>query len=374
MKPLRIAMIGQKGLPATFGGVEHHVEEIGARLAARGHQITVYSRPNYSTDAVDRYRDMAIRQLPTVNTKHLDALAHSALCTIDAMRRRAHIIHYHAIGPGLVAPLPRYLGPTKVVLTVHGRDALREKWGPGASQVLRLAEWMSARVPDATVVVSEDLAAHYARAYRTRSHYIPNGVDPPASKPADLIEQRWGLTEGSYALFVGRLVPEKAPDLLIRAFRRIDTHQRLVITGGSSFTNDYVRELELAAASDDRVLMTGYVFGDELSELYTNASAFVLPSTLEGLPLTLLEAASYGTPIVASDIPPAREVLGADGPGRRLFRTGSERDLVATLTLVMADPGPEREGAKALRDEVIGRYRWDEAVDRLEGLYRRLTR
>jgi glycosyltransferase involved in cell wall biosynthesis len=368
--PMRIAMIGQRGVPATFGGVERHVEEIGSRLVERGHEVIVYARTNYVEELRDTWRGMSVRNLTTVDSKHLDAIVHSAKSTVAAMRAGVDVVHYHAVGPGLASPLPRFAGRAKVVQTIHGRDSERAKWGPAAQTVLRVAEWMSARVPDATVVVSRHLAEHYRRAYGRETTWIPNGVDAPTLRDPAAIADRWGLTTGSYLLFVGRLVPEKAPDLLIRAFRRLPGELRLVIAGGSSFTDEFVAGLEREAAGDPRVVLAGYVFGEELDELYTNAAAFVLPSFLEGLPLTLLEAASYGTPVVASDIPPHLEVVGADAPGHRVFRSGDEAALAEALRRSIAETRVEREGAAAFRDEVLAAYRWDTITDMTEAVYR----
>jgi glycosyltransferase involved in cell wall biosynthesis len=368
--PMRIAMIGQRGVPATFGGVERHVEEIGSRLAERGHEVIVYARTNYVEERRDTWRGMSVRNLATVDSKHLDAIVHSARSTVAAMRAGVDVVHYHAVGPGLASPLPRFAGRAKVVQTIHGRDSERAKWGPAAQAVLGVAEWMSARVPDATVVVSRHLAEHYRRAYGRETTWIPNGVDTPTLREPVAIADRWGLTTGSYLLFVGRLVPEKAPDLLIRAFRRLPGDLRLVIAGGSSFTDEFVTGLEREAAGDPRVVLAGYVFGEELDELYTNAAAFVLPSFLEGLPLTLLEAASYGTPVVSSDIPPHLEVVGADAPGHRVFRSGDEEGLAEALRRSIAETRVEREGAAAFRDEVLATYRWDTVTDMTEAVYR----
>jgi glycosyltransferase involved in cell wall biosynthesis len=371
MRPLRIAMIGQRGVPATFGGVEHHVEELGARLAARGHEVTVYCRTNYVDEPRTEHRGMRLRSIRTVGTKHLDAIVHSAISTADAMRAGADVMHYHAIGPGLPSFLPRYATRARVVQTVHGLDAERAKWGRGARAVLRSGEWLSAKVPDATIVVAENLATHYRTVYGRDVDVIPNGVDPGVRRPAAAITDRWGLTPGSYGLFVGRLVPEKAPDLLVRTWATLPDGRSLVIAGGSSFTDEYVRALERDAGEDPRAILAGYVYGSQLEELYANAAVFVLPSLLEGLPLTLLEAASYGTPIVASDIPPHLEVLGADGPGHRLFRAGSASDLREALDRSMLDPAGEAAGAEELRDRVLARYRWDDVVERTEEVYLR---
>jgi glycosyltransferase involved in cell wall biosynthesis len=367
---LRIAMLGARGVPATFGGIERHVEELGAELVARGHRVTVFCRTNYCRADLDRYRGMALRRLPTVGTKHLDAIAHSALGTLVAMRESFDVLHYHAIGPGMLAVVPRYLSAARVVVTVHGRDDQRAKWGRGARSVLRLGGWLSARVPDATVVVGRHLERHYREAHGRAAVYVPNGVRAVAPRPAGGALARLGLVPGRYLLFVGRLVPEKAPDLLVSAFARLPGDHRLVLAGDSSFTDGYTASLRELAAHDPRVVLAGYVYGAELEELYSNAAAFVLPSLLEGLPLTLLEAAAFGLPVVASEIPPHLEVLGEGGPGRRLVPAGDHDRLLAAMRQVLADPPQERAGAAALRDRVLHGYSWEAAGERTEAVYR----
>jgi glycosyltransferase involved in cell wall biosynthesis len=312
---------------------------------------------------------MRLAYLPTVGTKHADAIVHSVLSSVAAMAHRPDIIHYQAIGPGLVAPLPRALSSAKILLTVHGLDGLREKWGPGARKALALAEWMSGRVPDATIVVSRALARHYRARYGTDATFIPNGVDAREPSPAREIVSRYRLRPGSYLLFVGRLVPEKAPHLLVRAFRQVRGDIRLVIAGGSSFTDRYVESLTKEAARDHRVIMTGYVFGTLLDELYSNAAAFVLPSALEGLPLTLLEAASFGVPIVASDIEPHVEIIGDVRPGCRMFRSGDQGDLARVMSDVIDALPVERVGGARMRRTVLERYSWESSVDAIEQLY-----
>ena len=372
MRSASIAFIGQRGVPATIGGIEHHVEEIGARLVARGHDVTVYTRANYVSNHVTEYRGMRVRYIPTAPTKHLEALVHSGRSTAVAMMpgpNHADILHYHAIGPSVFTPLPRALTSRGVVLTVHGLDYDRDKWGVGARTALRSAGWISAHVPHATITVSKNLADFYLRRYGRVAHYIPNGVAAPVDRPPRLIDERFGLRGRDYALFLGRLVPEKAPDLLLRAFHTVDTSSRLVIAGGSSFTDRYVQQLEALAARDPRVLMVGTVQGELLQELYSNAALFVLPSRLEGLPLTLLEAASYRLPLVASDIPPPREIIGDDGPGGRMFPSGDENALAAALTETLEDLDAAFAGARLLGDRVTGDYDWDRATDATEAVY-----
>jgi glycosyltransferase involved in cell wall biosynthesis len=371
---VRIAFIGTRGVPATFGGIEHHVEEIGSRLASRGHDVTVYCRANYVPDGQREYKGMRIVRLRTVSSKRLDAIVHSALSTVRALGQGYDVVHFHALGPGVMTPLTRYGSRARVVQTVHGLDDERAKWGSGARALLRGGGWLSSRVPDATVVVSRTLSDHYLTKYGRPTTYIPNGVVRPSNAPAPReITTRFGLHGGDYALFVGRLVPEKAPDVLLRAFRQVPGDVRLVIAGGSSFTDRYTESLAALAAEDKRVVLPGYVYGETLAELYANAAAFALPSSLEGLPLTLLEAASYGAPIVASAIGPHVEIVGADGAGHRLVPPGDEAALAAALEETVAGGAGVESGAAELRDRVLDEYSWDRAVDATEALYRRLV-
>lgn len=371
MRPLSVAMIGQRGVPATFGGIERHVEEVGARLAERGHDVSVYCRVGYTETDQPTYRGMQLRRLPAVPTKHLEAISHSTLSLANALAKRHDVVHFHALGPGLLSPLVRLRPRTGVVQTVHGLDGERAKWGTTATRVLRLGERLSSRVPDETLVVSQALADHYRSVHGRKTTVTPNGVVPATPESADVLDPRWKLTPGRYVLFVGRLVPEKRPDLLLEAFRSLDTDARLVIAGGGSFTGDYVHELTRQAAQDKRVLMTGYVYGRQLAALYSHAAIFVLPSDLEGQPLTLLEAASYGRPVVTSDLPPLLEVIGQPRPGAAVFPRGDAAALRARLAGALSGDEAVRNGADALRSAVLRRHSWNSTTDVIEAAYRR---
>ena len=369
-RPLRIAMVGQKGLPATYGGVEHHVEQLGKRLAARGHRVTVFTRRSYGDLPEVPYLGMDVRPAATIASKHLDAIVHSATSTVLALSRGCDVVHYHALGPGLVAPLPRYASRAGVVLTVHGLDQQRGKWGGVAQRILGVAHQMSARVPNETVVVSRALAEHYRSTFGKQVSYIPNGVD--RATPADPSAlSAFGLEPRRYLLFVGRMVPEKAPAALVEAFRGVDTDLRLVLAGDSSFTDTYTEQLRRLAAADPRVRLLGFVHGEQLRALYQQARLFVQPSLLEGLPLTLLEAVSHAVPVLASDIPPHLEVLDRPDNGRAFFRTGDVRSLRESLTDVLAAGPPAPADLERLREATLDRYNWDRAADELERVYLR---
>ncbi len=363
-------MLGTRGVPATFGGVEHHVEQIGTRLVERGHSVTVYSQSHYSRERITEHQGMSVVTLPTVPVRSLEAISHAAMATVHGIFRGHDVFHYHAVGPGLVSPLARWGSRAAVVQTVHGLDADRAKWGGGARGVLNLATWMSARVPDRTITVSRSLAEHYASRYGRSATYVPNGINTKPQRDPWLIRQRHGLKGGDYLLFVGRLVPEKRPDLLLEAFAGLETDKKLVMVGGSSYTDDYVAELQRLAERDPRVIMPGYVYGAELDELFSNAAGFVQPSALEGLPLTLLEAMGSDLPVVVSDIDPHLEVVESDRPGARVFADGDAAGLQAALVRMLADQTDEGSAADQLRRSTLSSYDWTAAVDALEVIYR----
>lgn len=374
-RSLRIAMIGCRGVPATFGGIERHVEEVGARLASRGHQVTVYCRRGYGADARDcdhhgkhEYRGMHTVTLPTMATKHLEAMSHSAIAAGAAVLQHHDVYHFHALGPGLMTPLSRLSRGGAAVLTVHGLDFDRDKWGSAASRVLRQGERVGARWAHAVVVVAPELVERYQRHFGIQASFIRNGVTRPSTSR--------DVSMGHYVLFVGRLTPEKRPDLLLKAFRRVpDPDLRLIVVGGSSHTDDYVAQLQEAARADPRVELRGYVYGRELEELYAGARLFVQPSCLEGMPLTVLEAAAHGAPLLASDIPVHRSVLGGSGPARHLFRSDSVDDLERELRAELeADEEDERRAALQFGDQILQRYSWEDVVDELEELYLQAAR
>lgn len=362
---MRIAFIGQKGVPSTHGGVERHVEELGARLAAMGHEITVFTRPNYTPRTLREHRGMRLVSLPTVGTKHLDAIVHSLLATFACWRGGYDIVHYHAIGPCLVSPFARLRG-RKVVATVHGQDWRRGKWGGAASRILRIAEWMALHVPHATISVSETLAASYTASGARRVTYIPNGV---SIDPGDdmVALQDAGVEPGEYVLFAGRLVPEKGCHHLLQAWSTIETALQLVIAGDTSHSDAYVDSLRSAASHS--VVFTGYEYGARLAALFRHCALFVLPSDLEGLPIVLLEALAYGAPVLASDIPPNAEVLGENG---EYFHAGDSAHLAVRLRECLASEVALRERADAIRERALAEYDWDRMAAETSALYAQL--
>ncbi len=360
---MRIAMIGQKGVPATHGGIERHVEELGARLAALGHDVTVFTRPNYTDPGQHTHRGMRLRSLPTIGTKHLDAIVHSLIASAVCLSGRYDVVHYHGIGPCLASPIARLRTP--VVATIHGQDWRRQKWGRGAAAILHVSEWMALRVPQLTICVSETLAADYRARTGRQVEYEPNGVSIEQGDDTGVLDE-FGLREGGYLLFAGRLVPEKGAHYLIAAHAAVKSGLPLVIAGDTSNSEDYVQSLKESTGQD--VIFTGYQYGARLAALFRHAALFVLPSDLEGLPIVLLEALAYGVPVLASDIPPNVEVLGRKGT---YFVAGDTRSLSVALEGCMVDLPRLRFASDALREQAIHDYDWGRVAAETVGCYRR---
>jgi len=358
---MRIAMIGQKGLPATHGGVEHHVEQLGSRLARRGHEVVVFTRPSYSDPSLVKHMGMQLRSIGSIPTKHLDAITHSVLCSLESRGGPFDIVHYHAIGPCLASPLARRNG-RKLVATIHGQDWRRSKWSGLARMALRAGEVAALRVPDATIAVSASLAAMFKSRGGSNIHYIPNGVSVSEFDDPSFVSAL-GASSGEYALYVGRLVPEKGAHYLIDAWDRIRTRRKLLIVGDSSHTDEYVRGLRSAG---DNVVFTGYLYGAQLASVFRHAGLFVLPSDIEGLPLVLLEALAYGAPVLASDIPPNREVLGHNG---HYFKAGDAGDLARQLEALLPTMADLKVNASLLQAENVVKYDWERVAEETERLY-----
>ncbi len=368
---MRIAHIGQKGIPGHSGGVEAHVDEIARRLARRSHDVTVYVRTWYTPAGVTGYEGVRLVHTPTIKTKHLDATLHTLTSSIHALTQRFDVVHYHAIGPSALAWMPRLRG-SRVVVTVHARDWQRPKWGPVARACLRAAERCAVRVPDCAIAVSRTLQGELEERYRRPVRYIPNGVEIPSPLPADRITARFGLKGGDYVLQICRLVPEKRVDWLIRAFRQTPSGLRLVIAGGDDSRGEYERELKALAAGDERVLFTGAVSGPLKAELLSNARCCVSPSCIEGLPIALLEAMSYGRCCLASDIPSHTEIV-TDGHNGLIFPCNDFDALSAALRGLLAQPDAyvRALGSEAAR-HVAANYGWDAIVEAIEGVYESL--
>lgn len=359
---MKIAVIGAKGLPAKQGGIEHYCQELYPRIVEQGHSVDLFARSSYTDSSwLHHYEVRGVRviSLPCLKLKGLDALFSSALGAIASSGRHYDIVHFHAMGPSLMSWLPKIASTAKVVVTCQGLDGRRAKWGRFSSYMLRQGEVTAARFADGLVVVSEELGSYFMKTYGRETVYIPNApAGLSESNPDFAYGRSLGLVQKRYILFLGRLVPEKCPDLLIEAFQALKpSGWKLALVGGVSDTCQFVSKIVDMAASSTDVVFTGELHGAELAELVRGAGLFVLPSELEGLPLAMLEAMQEGVPVLASDIPPHQQLIG-NGRGM-LFKTGNIDSCVRCLDWAIHHPEEMWAMAKNAQSHVQTNYSWN---------------
>ncbi|NCJ07492.1 glycosyltransferase [Synechococcales cyanobacterium C] len=374
---MKVAVIGAKGLPPKQGGIEHYCAEVYPRMAAQGHSIDVFARASYTElPWFYRYNHQGVQviTLPSLRFRGLDALANAAIGSTLTLLSQYDVVHFHALGPALCSLVPRLKRQTKVVVSCQGLDWQRNKWGHWPRRIIRLGEFTAVQCAHRLIVVSEALQSYFLDTYGRDTVYIPNAPAAyAASDPQFGYAQSLGLHPGKYIVFVGRLVPEKCPDLLIQAFHRLNPPGwKLVLVGGSSDTLGFYRQLQQWSKHNPDILLTGELRGSRLAELVRGAGLFVLPSDVEGLPLAMLEAMQEGIPIVASDIPPHRQLLG-EGQGV-LFEKASLADCMKALDWAIQNPADMQAMAALAQQHVRDQYTWDQITNRTLDLYTTLLR
>ncbi|MGA7935100.1 MAG: glycosyltransferase family 4 protein [Kovacikia sp.] len=373
---MKIAVIGSKGLPPKQGGIEHYCAEVYPRMVAQGHSVDLFARSSYTGLPWFKqydYHGVRVISLPSPNSKGIDALMTSALGAILSSGSRYDIVHFHALGPSLFSWLPKLTSSAKVIVTCQGLDWQRAKWGNLSSRLIHFGEKISVRFADAIIVVSDALGSYFMQTYNRKTIYIPNApASYEKSDPAFTYGTSLGLEKGRYIIFVGRLVPEKCPDLLIKAFQALrPAGWKLVLAGGNSDTESYISELSGLSVENSDILFAGELRGSRLAEIVRGSGLFVLPSNLEGLPLAMLEAMQEGIPVLASDIPPHQQLLGEDRG--LLFQAGSLDALVNRLSWALQNSKAMMAMAEKAEEYVKLHYNWDRITDDNLRLYEALS-
>jgi len=372
---MKIAMIGQKGIPALYGGIERHVEELSRELAKQGHEILVYARSWYTAKTIKKYLGIRVLHIPTIRTKHLDAIIHTFLSTIHALKEKPDVIHYHGVGPALLSFIPRIFSPrTKVVTTFHCVDRYHQKWNWFARLMLRFGEKAACIFPHRTIVVSKTIQNYCINEYQKNTDYIPNGVDiSTATTTASLLYQ-WNLEPNKYLLMVSRLVQHKGAHYLIDAWQtarqknpELLKDYKLVIVGDSAFTDNYVQKIKKMSRGDQSIVFTGWQNGQSLTELFANATMLVHPSENEGLSLSVLRAMSLGKAVLVSDIPEQQEIISDK---RFWFANADTISLSEKISELLKNPEWMTEAGEKNRTLVKNNYAWKDIANNTERLYK----
>lgn len=370
---MKIAMIGQKRIPSREGGVEVVVEELSTRMVQKGHDVTCYNRSGkhvsgkeYKNLEIKDYKGVKLVKAFTIDKKGLAAMTSSFFATIKALFSKANIVHYHAEGPCAMLWIIKMFSKKRVIATIHGLDWKRAKWGGFATKYIKFGEKIAVKYADEIIVLSKNVQDYFKKEYNRETVFIPNGISRPEIIEANIITQKYGLKKDDYILFLGRMVPEKGIHYLIEAFRNVETNKKLVIAGGASDTDSYYSELKEIAKDNKNIIFTGFVQGKELEELYSNAYIYCLPSDLEGMPLSLLEAMSYGNCCLTSDIDECSEVIEKEGV---TFKKSNIEDLKEKIKLLCESEKEVSKYKKNAKDFILSKYNWDDIVNRTIQLY-----
>jgi glycosyltransferase involved in cell wall biosynthesis len=363
---MKIFVTGTRGIPDIPGGVEKHCQELYPLIAAKGHEVHLCTRSCYVTNGKPEWQNVKLNHCFAPRRKSLEALVHTFISLLKARWLCPDVVHIHAIGPSILTPLARLMG-LKVVVTNHGPDYDRQKWGRFAKLVLRAGEKMGGLYANEVIVISSVIANIVNKRCNRETYLINNGVSvPEKSKRTDFLNQL-NLKPLNYALAVSRFVPEKGLHDLIDAFKLLRGDYKLVIAGDADHETDYSRKLKQMIAANPRIIHTGYITGEKLNQVFTHARLFVLPSFHEGLPIALLEAMSYGLPVLVSDIPANLEV---DLPAERYFKCGDEDDLRGKMvSLLEAGLSEAERGDMRLR--VAEKYNWLKIAEQTVEIYRK---
>lgn len=371
---LNIVMLGHKRIPSREGGIEIVVEELSTRMVKLGHSITCFNRKGhhvsgseFDSSQLSEYKGVKLKPVWTLDKKGLAAMTSSLSAAIKAALGKYDVIHFHAEGPCAMLWLPKLFGK-RCIATIHGIDWQRAKWGGFASKYIKFGEKVAAKYADEIIVLSEGVQNYFKDTYGRKTVFIPNGVNRPAIREPQLIKEKFGLDKDDYILFLGRLVPEKGISYLIEAFKQINTDKKLVIAGGSSDTDEFLQDLKKIAKDDKRISFTGFVQGQLLEELYSNAYVYVLPSDLEGMPLSLLEAMSYGNCCVVSDIAECAEVVEDKAV---VFQKSNVEQLKEKLQDLCDHPEKVQSYKNSASNFICQKYNWDDVVDKTIALYRK---
>ena len=389
---MKIIMLGHKRIPSREGGVEIVVEQLACRMAERGHEVTVYNRKGHNVAGACHdgfhfqkkyeYHGVKVETVFTLQNKSLNAIVYSFFATLRACMTKADVLHFHAEGPCSMIPIAKFFHK-KCVATIHGLDWQRAKWGSFATKFLLFGEKMAARKADEVIVLSSAVQEYFLKTYDRNTVLIPNGIEKPVwAEPKDILK-KYNLKTDGYILFLARLVPEKGLHTLLKAYKDSDLSIPLVVAGGGSHASEYEKEIwqlteeinrnEKCRTEGRSIIRTGFVQGRLLQELYSNSLLYILPSEIEGMPLSLLEAMSYGNLCLTSDI---EENIAVTGEYGFSFKNKNEDSLREAMEKLVSEAKQLKTAGRfsreAIQQYILNCYRWDDVVDKTLDIYEKL--
>ena len=373
---MKVAMIGHKVVPSRRGGIENVLTSLCPILTEKGASVTCYNR---SSDKVEneyigtvkdkKYKGVTLKNAWTINKRGLSAMVASFTAAICAAFGKYDIVHFHAEGPCAAMWIPKMFGK-RCVATVHGLDWQREKWGKGfASKYIKFGEKVMVKCADEIIVLSESARDYFKQNYNRDTVLIHNGIDKPNKKEADEITKLYGLLKNDYICIVSRLTAEKGVHYLIDAYNSIKTDKKLVIAGDTSDTDEYVKMLREKASKNPNIIFTGFISGDVLTEIYSNAYVVTLPSDIEGMSLSLLEALAYGNAVLCSDIP--ENALVTETKAMH-FRKSDVEDLAKKLQEMCDDEEIVNNLKNGVDEFIMGKYNWNDVASSTYELYKKV--
>lgn len=363
---MKIAFVGSRGIPARYSGFETFYEQLSVRLAQRGHQVTVYNRSHFIKDVKKEYKGVRIVSLPSIPTKHLDTITHTALSSLHAVFSRYDVVYYCIVGNSPLVWLPRLVG-SRVLLNVDGADWAREKWSGFARWYQRWCEKVATRTANVLVADARVIQKRYRELYGASAVFVPYGANIRKDDRQEALK-KWNLSSREYILYVGRFVPENAIDLLIRAFRNVRTSKKLVVVGDAPFAEEYKASLKVLA--DDRVIFTGYAFGDDYAQLSSHAFCYVQPSAIDGTRPALLDQMGFGNCVLVRNSAANMEVV--DKHGAWFEGSDPEKGLAEKLQDLVDHPDQVDAYRDRVKERVLQYYNWDWITDFHEELFTRM--
>jgi len=365
---MRIAYIGQKGIPMIQGGVEAHVENLAINMAKLGHEVFVYTRSYYTDKNLKEYKGVKLISVPSLKTKNLDAISHTLFSTIHALFQKYDVIHYHSVGASLLSFIPRIFTRAKIIGTFHCQDRFHQKWGAFAKLMLHLGEWTVCKFPHVTISVSKYIQKYCLKEYNTKTVYIPNGFEIAENFNTEILE-KFNIKPKKYFLCVTRLIKHKGVHYLIDAYKKLDNSEfQLVIVGDTFYNDEYKKELLDSIQNSENIIFTGTLIDDNLNSIFTNAYAYVLASENEGLSISLLEAMAHGIPTIVSNIEANEDFIEKNLVYG--FENKNAEDLKNIMKKLIDDYEKSVSKAQRASEYIKENFSWEKITNQTQDIYK----